>query len=265
VERDDPGEAVPAVASRYARDVAWSTRQLADLAGTTVKTVRHYHRMELLALPERTANGYKQYQVSHLVRLLQIRRLTEVGLSLAQIRELSGPDQDPDAAVRALDAELEATIARLQRVRAELAVVIEHGVPLDTPPAFGTVARGLSERDRGLLAVLSQVLDAGELDDVRALMADVPDDDEAALLFAALPEDADDAAIEAAAVALAPSMRSSTERFPWMSDLREVAPRGPKFAQDAVLPAVADLFSPAQLQALARANEIVRKAVAEDG
>ncbi|WP_399921406.1 MerR family transcriptional regulator [Streptomyces kanamyceticus] len=48
---------------------AWSTGQLAELAGTTTKTVRHYHETGLLDEPERAPNGYKRYGVSHLVRL----------------------------------------------------------------------------------------------------------------------------------------------------------------------------------------------------
>jgi hypothetical protein len=67
--------------------LAWSTRQLAELAGTTVKAVRHYHRVALLDEPERTTNNDKQYDVSHLVRLLRIIRLTDLDVQLARIRE----------------------------------------------------------------------------------------------------------------------------------------------------------------------------------
>ena len=49
--------------------MAWSTRQIADLAGTSVRAVRHYHEVGLLAEPERRSNGYKQYGVAHLVRV----------------------------------------------------------------------------------------------------------------------------------------------------------------------------------------------------
>lgn len=49
--------------------MAWSTRELAELAGTTVKSVRYYRQLELLDEPERLTNGYKQYEVRHLVRL----------------------------------------------------------------------------------------------------------------------------------------------------------------------------------------------------
>ncbi|WP_344094254.1 MerR family transcriptional regulator, partial [Nocardiopsis composta] len=60
--------------------MAWSTRQVAELAGTTVKAVRYYHRIGLLDVPERTANGYKRYEVEHLVRLVQIKRLSDLGV-----------------------------------------------------------------------------------------------------------------------------------------------------------------------------------------
>ncbi len=38
--------------------MAWNTRQLAELAGTTLRTVRHYHGIGLLAEPERGADGH---------------------------------------------------------------------------------------------------------------------------------------------------------------------------------------------------------------
>ncbi|MFD2466244.1 MerR family transcriptional regulator [Amycolatopsis silviterrae] len=44
--------------------------------------MRHYHEVGLLAEPERLANGYKQYGVVHLVRLLRIKRLVGLGFSL---------------------------------------------------------------------------------------------------------------------------------------------------------------------------------------
>jgi DNA-binding transcriptional MerR regulator len=37
--------------------MAWSTRQLAELTGTTLRTVRHYHDVGLLEEPKRRANG----------------------------------------------------------------------------------------------------------------------------------------------------------------------------------------------------------------
>ena len=101
--------------------MAWSTREIAELAGTTLRTVRHYHDVGLLPEPERRPNGYKQYRVAHLVRILRITRLTGLGFSLSRIAAMGGADDHPEHDLRALDAELAATIARLQRVRVELA------------------------------------------------------------------------------------------------------------------------------------------------
>lgn len=74
--------------------MAWSTREMADLAGVSLRAVRHYHDIGLLDEPERRSNGYKQYGVSHLVRLLRIKRLTALGFSLSQIAHM---DDDPDS------------------------------------------------------------------------------------------------------------------------------------------------------------------------
>ena len=90
--------------------MAWSTRELADLAGTTVNTVRHYHRLGLLAQPDRRYNGYKQYGVPHLVRLLRIRRLADLGIPLNEVAGVLDGDDDSPEALRQLDGELAAGI-----------------------------------------------------------------------------------------------------------------------------------------------------------
>lgn len=121
--------------------MALSTRQLADLAGSTVKAIRHYHEIGLLDVPERAANGYKQYKVSHLIRLLQIKRLSALGVPLSQVAAMGRADEEPDEAIRVLDAELEATVDRLNRVRAELAVILRHRAPMHVPPGFAPISR----------------------------------------------------------------------------------------------------------------------------
>ena len=93
--------------------MAWSTRELAEFADTTVKSVRYHHQLGSLDEPERLGNGRKRYRVRHLVRLLQITRLTELGVPLSQIESIGSPDDDPQGALRAIDAELAATIKGL--------------------------------------------------------------------------------------------------------------------------------------------------------
>ncbi|QKJ18134.1 MerR family transcriptional regulator [Microbacterium hominis] len=66
----------------------WSIQQIAKLAGTTSRTLRHYDDIGLLAPSRIGANGYRHYDGSALVRLQRILLLRELGLGLAQIAEV---------------------------------------------------------------------------------------------------------------------------------------------------------------------------------
>ena len=68
--------------------------QIADLAGTTPRAVRHYHRLGLLSVPP-TVRGGREYGVEHLARLLRIRWLADGGLSLRQVAEILASDPAP--------------------------------------------------------------------------------------------------------------------------------------------------------------------------
>jgi DNA-binding transcriptional MerR regulator len=68
--------------------------QAAVFAGVTVKTVRHYHKLGLVAEPERDSSGYRRYGSAELLRLVQVRTLAGAGVPLAEI----GPLLDADAA-----------------------------------------------------------------------------------------------------------------------------------------------------------------------
>ncbi|WP_156756157.1 MerR family transcriptional regulator [Actinokineospora pegani] len=139
--------------------MAWSTREIAELAGTSLRAVRHYHDIGLLAVPERRANGYKQYGVAHLVRVLRIKRLSELGFSLGQIADMDRDDEQPEQALRTLDAELGSTIERLRRVRGELGAVLRDGAPTDLPAELAPADEaGLSGADRSYIVVLAGLL-----------------------------------------------------------------------------------------------------------
>ena len=233
--------------------MAWSTRQLADLAGTTVKAVRHYHQIGLLELPARASNGYKQYEIAHLIRLLQIKRLSDLGVPLAQIGEMDTAGTEPAEAIRALDAELEATITRLQGIRSELADVLNGGAPLDLPAGFASVAPGTSDADRALVMITSRLYSDEAMNDMRSMMEHRdPTDDE----FDALPADADLATITDLAVRLAPSILRHEAEYPWIRNPAAMAPRGESEARSTVIQAVAQLYNPAQLQTLLHAERI---------
>ncbi|GID30441.1 helix-turn-helix domain-containing protein [Paractinoplanes brasiliensis] len=108
--------------------MAWSTRELAELAGTTVNTVRYYHRVGLLEEPGRRSNGYKEYGPQELARLVRIRRLVELGVPLARI----GSDGAvlPET-LRQVDADLAADIERLNRARTGIAAILRGSAGLE--------------------------------------------------------------------------------------------------------------------------------------
>ncbi|WP_258723753.1 MerR family transcriptional regulator [Cellulomonas sp. NS3] len=92
--------------------------QLASYAGVTVRTIRYYHQIGLLAEPGRDRSGYRSYDAAAVVRLIRIRVLAEAGVPLARVQELlvAGPDEFARA-VDEIEKALSADIGRLQRSR----------------------------------------------------------------------------------------------------------------------------------------------------
>lgn len=66
----------------------WSIQQIAKLAGTTSRTLRHYGDLGLLAPSRIGSNGYRYYDEATLVRLQRILLLRDLGLGLPQIGEV---------------------------------------------------------------------------------------------------------------------------------------------------------------------------------
>jgi len=81
----------------------WSIQQIAKLAGTTSRTLRHYDDIGLLAPSRIGGNGYRYYDERALVRLQRILLLRDLGLGLLQIKELL---ENVTAEVPALEAHL---------------------------------------------------------------------------------------------------------------------------------------------------------------
>ncbi|MFD3523116.1 MerR family transcriptional regulator [Streptomyces sp. NPDC058653] len=128
--------------------------QAAAFVGVTVKTVRHYHRLGLVAEPERDSSGYRRYRSTDLLRLVQVRTLAGAGVPLAEIGEL-------------LDTGPERFAAALDDVRRRLTERIE-----DLVARRDTLLR-LAQGDRALLpdracAVLDRLADLGFTDDYLA-------------------------------------------------------------------------------------------------
>jgi len=79
----------------------YTVKQLADLAGVSVRMLHHYDQIGLLR-PERAAgNGYRRYGESELLQLQQILFFRELDFPLREIRRiLSSPHFDPREALR---------------------------------------------------------------------------------------------------------------------------------------------------------------------
>ncbi|MDR6201263.1 DNA-binding transcriptional MerR regulator [Microbacterium sp. SORGH_AS428] len=109
--------------------------ELARLAGVTVRALRHYHQEGVLPEPERGSNGYREYRVSDLVRVLRIRRLSAVGVPLDEMTALlDGETADAGALLDSLDAELAAQIDRLAAQRSLIARLRATDAAPDVPP-----------------------------------------------------------------------------------------------------------------------------------
>lgn len=238
--------------------MSWSTREIAELSGTTVKTVRYYHTLGLLDQPERKPNGYKQYQVSHLVRILQIKRLTALGVPLGQVSALEADPGGQAALFRSIDAELEATVERLQNIRRELATLLQPGASVEVPTPFARVAERLRANDRVLLTIYAQLFSDESIDGVRQVLeanrSPTLDDQ-----FRDLPADADEATRQALAEQIAQSIDSRAEGPRVELEPRAPAPRGAEAANKAAGHALNALYNEAQLDVLQRAHAISRR------
>jgi len=64
---------------------ALTSGQLADLAGVSRDTLRHYERKGVLTRPLRGQNGYRQYPSEALQRVQLVRRALSVGFTLDEL------------------------------------------------------------------------------------------------------------------------------------------------------------------------------------
>lgn len=78
----------------------WSIQEVARLAGTTSRTLRHYDDLGLLPPSRIGLNGYRYYDQIALTRLQRILLLRELGLGLGAIAEVLAGENEPAPALR---------------------------------------------------------------------------------------------------------------------------------------------------------------------
>lgn len=178
--------------------------EMAELAGVTVRTVRYYHQINLLPLPE-AGHGWRNYGLAHVARLMRVRWLVDSGVPLAQAKELlalehvehpkhvhlptsaahrtedpdDGPRSEVAADLRAVLAGVDQQLEDLAAQRSHLAALldtVEGGGPLTPVPA--ALTRMYQELARRAPTEKSRRLIHGEWDllELTCYRMDLPDD-----------------------------------------------------------------------------------------
>ncbi len=103
----------------------WSIQQIAKIAGTTSRTLRHYGDIGLLPPSSIGRNGYRHYDRDSLVRLQRILLLRELGLGLPQIAEVLDREASQEDALTGHLAWLRQERDRLARQIVSVQLTIE--------------------------------------------------------------------------------------------------------------------------------------------
>ncbi|MGW2520813.1 MerR family transcriptional regulator [Streptomyces sp. NPDC001617] len=237
--------------------------ELAAAVGVTTRTVRHYHHQGLLPEPERLANGYRDYTLRHAVVLARIRRLTELGLGLAEVRDVLAEDAGRDLAevLDELDEDLARQETAIKERRARLRALreAEHGLTPEGPVSpqvaslLGDLAHvapdsPMAAKDRELLALIDTMAAVKDRERLLGLMREALTSPEAVaravraygLLDELTDADPADPRVEEAAHALAACLP------------RDLLPGTRIDEEDGFLRAFYADFAPAQAEAVRR-------------
>lgn len=103
----------------------WPIQEVARLAGTTSRTLRHYAQLGLVQPSRIGANGYRYYDEAALVTLQRVLMLRELGLGLPAIADVLANETDAPSALRGHLEWLRSERDRLGRQIASVRATIE--------------------------------------------------------------------------------------------------------------------------------------------
>lgn len=130
--------------------------ELAKQAGCPVETVRYYEREGLLhAAVRNEVNNYRQYDHSHLDRLMFIRHCRALDMTHGEIRALLDARQQPDASCESINELIDTHLHHVQARMAELKALETQLIDLR-----GQCHAARATRDCGILRELDQAGDA---------------------------------------------------------------------------------------------------------
>lgn len=187
--------------------------EIAAAVGLTTRAIRHYHHLGLLPEPARRPNGYRDYGLREAIVLARVKRLTELGLGLDEVRDVLADDagRELTEVLAELDDDLARQEADIKARRARLAELLrlaDEGLLTGEGPVsaglaelfgrFGPAAAGGSPtaaKDLEHLALFDAALDPAVRDRVYGALHRLADDAELAArvraLYARLDELAD--------------------------------------------------------------------------
>lgn len=218
--------------------------ECAEITGTTVRAIRHYHQIGLVPVPEEK-HGRRDYNDTHVARILRIRWLAGAGLSLDAIGgmlEGSTPQEDLHATDQLLTEQIRQLRAQQQRVR-ELIATVESGraltpitptvedfysrviARLDDPEAIALVRREM--RLAELMAQRGLIPKPKKLDQIMATLDDAAVERAAFFYreFALLPHDNDDKAQERSDMLFEHVVRWAEDNHLLTEDVMSLIPR----------------------------------------
>jgi DNA-binding transcriptional MerR regulator len=96
------------------------------MAGVSTDTLRHYERMRVLPLPQRTATGYRQYPPEAADRVRLVRRAMALGFSLEELSKVLTVRDRGGAPCRQVQALALQKLAKLDRHIDDLVALRAH-------------------------------------------------------------------------------------------------------------------------------------------
>lgn len=177
-------------------------KELADLTGTTVRTIRYYHQIGLLPVP-RPDGRVRDYGMAQLARLLRIRWLVDSGVPLSSVRAMLDEQPGNPDELEVIRTDLAITLAgvderieQLQHQREQLArflrTTAEGGAVSPMPQAVHRMYERMIERaaDDGIARMIAaerQVVEfacySGELPSMVVELAERLTDDQLDLIL----------------------------------------------------------------------------------
>ena len=108
--------------------------EVATKTGVSIQTLRYYERRGLLAKPQRSASGFRQYSPGTIEQIRFVRRAQDLGFTLEEIRDLLRMWPDSVKSCSAVERRAADTLGRIDGKIEDL-LRMKHALASDTTPS----------------------------------------------------------------------------------------------------------------------------------